>query len=316
MIHTLKICHFALLSIFFMIWSFSAHAAGSANTIEVIHDFPYGQDRLQTMDIYRPKNATNAPVIFMVHGGAWRIGDKANNRVFENKVARWVPMGFIFISTNYPMLPDSSVTQQASYVALALATAQKHAATWGGDPTKFILMGHSAGAHLVSLVNADPGLAYKQGAGPWLGTISLDSAAMDVVTVMSNNSHPRIFDQAFGKDKNLWSALSPYHALNARAFPWMGICSAQYSASCAPQSAAFVTKATSLGVRANLIKQDMTHAEVNEELGKSESYTQQVESFMASLDNSVAHMLPSRSTTAEMPEYSRRKENIHQFVPN
>ena len=50
----------------------------------------------------------------------------------------------------------------------------------GGDPDKVILMGHSAGAHLVALLGADPAQLRAAGARRPLGVVSLDSAAMDV----------------------------------------------------------------------------------------------------------------------------------------
>ena len=102
------------------------------------------------------------------------------SRVVQEKVARWVPKGFVFISVNYRLYPTVNVLQEAQDVAMALAAAQSRAASWGADASRFILMGHSAGAHLVSLINASPTLAQREGAWPWLGTVSLDSAALNV----------------------------------------------------------------------------------------------------------------------------------------
>lgn len=53
-----------------------------------------------------------APVIFMVHGGARRTGDKAISRVVQEKVARWVPKGFVFISVNYRLYPTVNVCRR------------------------------------------------------------------------------------------------------------------------------------------------------------------------------------------------------------
>ena len=67
----------------------------------------------------------------MVHGGAWRMGDKAASNVVENKVARWVPRGVLFISANYRLLPEADALAQANDVARALARAQEVAARLG-----------------------------------------------------------------------------------------------------------------------------------------------------------------------------------------
>jgi acetyl esterase/lipase len=136
------------------------HAASAATPS--LRDVAYGSDPAQRMDVYLPPDAKNAPVLLLVHGGAWRIGDKAHGRVVENKVARWVPQGFVVVSVNYRMLPGADPRVQADDVALALATAQRQAPAWGGDPAKFVLMGHSAGAHLVSLLDAQPARAQRR----------------------------------------------------------------------------------------------------------------------------------------------------------
>ncbi len=102
-----------------------------ANTI-ILEDISYGEFERQKFDVYIPENASSAPVIFLVHGGGWRIGNKSSNRLLNNKLGRWLPQGFIFISTNYRLLPDSDPLEQANDVALSLSTAQEKASSWGG----------------------------------------------------------------------------------------------------------------------------------------------------------------------------------------
>ena len=70
-------------------------------------DLSYGSESLQKLDVFLPQKAGNggmAPIILMVHGGGWCVGDKAGTQMTANKVARWVPKGFIFVSVNYPMV--------------------------------------------------------------------------------------------------------------------------------------------------------------------------------------------------------------------
>lgn len=176
--------------------------------VRVLRDLPYGEDARQRMDIYLPDRPAAAPVIFMVHGGGWRHGDKGMGSVVDGKVARWVPRGFLFVSVNYRMLPDAGPAEQERDVAAALAAAQTRAAALGGDPRKFIVMGHSAGAHLVALLAASPDGATTQGVKPWLGTILLDSAALDVASLMKAR-HLRLYDEAFGGDPGLGRDLAP-----------------------------------------------------------------------------------------------------------
>ncbi|EER58388.1 LipQ, partial [Acidovorax delafieldii 2AN] len=93
-------------------------------------------------------------MVFLVHGGGWRHGDKAHERLVQNKVARWVPRGVVLVSVNYRLLPEAGPDEQLRDVARALATAQRQAPGWGADPQRFLTMGHSAGAHLVALLAA------------------------------------------------------------------------------------------------------------------------------------------------------------------
>jgi len=259
--------------------------------IRLLSDIAYGPGKLQRMDAYLPAApiAEPAPMILMVHGGGWAYGDKELGRVVDNKVARWVTRGIIFISVNYPMIPDSDPVEQADDIARALAAVQQAAPGWGGDPKRVILMGHSAGAHLVSLLNADATRATDLDAQPWLGTVSLDSGALDVPAIM-NHKHPKLYDRAFGADPEFWQAASPQHQLKAGAKPWLGVCSNLRSLSCAG-NAAFAAKAKTLGARAEVLGQKLRHGAINEELGLPGAYTDSVESFMASLDPRVKALL-------------------------
>jgi acetyl esterase/lipase len=268
----------------------SQQAGGSlpAN-IQVIRDVRYGDDPQQRFDVYAPQHADHAPVIMLVHGGGWAFGDKAMRNVIENKVGRWVPRGFIVISIDYRMLPQTPPLAQAGDVALALAYAQQHAGQWGGNPGAFILMGHSAGAHLVALVSVDASIGKRYQVAPWLGTVSLDSAALNVVAIMQNRHLP-LYDRAFGSQSSDWIAASPLQQLRGRIVPFLAVCSSQRQNSC-PQAHNFVEKAASFGTPASVIEQDLSHEQINERLGLDSDYTRQVEAFMRTLSPSVAQAI-------------------------
>lgn len=277
----------------------AAPAALSAG-VQRIADVPYGTDPAQRMDVYVPTSPTTgnslvasavrAPVIFMVHGGGWRHGDKAMGRVVQEKVNRWVPKGFILISINYRMLPDAPVAVQERDVQAALMAAQQRAGTWGGDPSRFILMGHSAGAHLVALLNARAPQALREGAWPWLGTVSLDSAMMNVPARMLA-PHLPLYDDAFGTDPAYWVAMSPFHQWTAGAPPMQMVCSAQRADDPCQQSDAMARHVRNQGGRAEVLPQDLDHGEINAQLGLDSDYTRAVEVFMGSLDAEVARRL-------------------------
>ena len=68
----------------------------------VERDLAYGSDPAQRLDVYIPARRRSAPIILMVHGGAWMLGDKGNTNVVANKVAYWLPKGYIVASTELP----------------------------------------------------------------------------------------------------------------------------------------------------------------------------------------------------------------------
>lgn len=256
----------------------------------VLRDLAYGGDPRQIIDVYLPPRPKDAPVLFFVHGGAWFLGDKKAVGVVQNKIDHWLPKGFIFVSVDYPMLPQRDALGQADEVARALAFAQARAGSWGGDSTKFILMGHSAGAHLVALLAAAPAKAYGFGAKPWLGTVSLDSAALDVAQIMDGRHLP-FYDRAFGNDRNRWRLASPIDALSAGAAPILAVCSLPRPDHSCDHAVQFAAKAKTLGVRCRVSQQDLSHAQINEELGLPGAYTDDVDAFLATLDPSIAMAL-------------------------
>lgn len=263
-------------------------AAANAEIL-IRKNIAYGPDQAQTFDVYAPPHAQDAPVIMMVHGGAWRFGDKDARAVIDNKQARWLPRGFVFISVNYRMLPATGPLDQARDIALAMATAQDKAGQWGADRHNFILIGHSAGAHLVALLAARPELAREQGAAPWLGSILLDSAALDVPAIM-NARHLPLYDRAFGNNPADWESLSPFHQLRQAGTPVLAVCSARRDDAC-PQAESFVAKARNLGTHGEVLRLDKTHAEINAQLGADPAYTAAVERFIGSLSPRLAEQL-------------------------
>lgn len=246
----------------------------------VERDIAYGPHPKQRFDVYLPAQLKpGAPILFMVHGGGWRIGDKDSRGVTGNKVAHWLKKGFVFVSTNNRLLPDADPVQQAQDVAAAVAAVQARAAQLGADPKRLVLMGHSAGAHLVALLGASPAMLARAGAQPPRGVVSLDSAAMDVPEMMKKPLLPDIYNNAFGIDHAFWVAASPSHQLSRHGLPMLIVCSSRRPDAC-PQGRALADKAAGLEVPMQVLPQDMTHGEINHDLGKSSAYTRAVSAWI------------------------------------
>jgi arylformamidase len=260
--------------------------------VRVERDVSYGLDAKQRFDVYLPARASGAPVMILVHGGGWRIGDKSSRAVVQNKVARWTRAGIIVISVNYRLLPAANPIVQAEDVARAIAVAQQRLPEWGGDPGRIVLVGHSAGAHLVALIAGDQSFITHQGGQPSIvGSIILDSAALDVEQTMLA-PHLPLYDAAFGTSRRFWRIASPWRQLGAGASPLLIVCSTNRRDSC-PAAQKLARRATALSVTNQLLELPLSHREINEQLGTPGTYTDRVESFLRSLDYSFARALRS-----------------------
>lgn len=252
----------------------------------LIADVPYGESPRQRFDLYLPPRggapAQPAPILVMVHGGAWMFGDKASRGVAGDKMARWVGKGGIFVSLNNRLWPEAAPLVQAEDVARAVAMVQTLAASWGGDPRQLVLMGHSAGAHLVALLGASPSLAARFGAQRWSGTVVLDSAALDLPGLMRQR-HARFYDRVFGGDAAAWRDASPADRLGADAPPMLLVCSTLRSDDSCGQADRFAARAVALRVSARVQREALSHAAINVELGSLGPYSDAVDAFTDSV---------------------------------
>jgi acetyl esterase/lipase len=106
----------------------------------------------QVLDIYVPDDAKDLPVVFWIHGGGWQQGDKTDVQI---KPRVFADRGFVFVSTNYRLLPHVEMDVLIRDVAMSLGWVHKNIAKHGGDPRRIFVMGHSAGAQLAALLCID-----------------------------------------------------------------------------------------------------------------------------------------------------------------
>lgn len=176
----------------------------------------YGGDPAQQIDFWPGKidgeMDNGSPLLIFVHGGGWKRGSK-DNATGRHKAIHYQSLGYAFASIDYRLVPGASVEQQAQDVADAVAFLRKGARGLRVDPRRIVLMGHSAGAHLVALVGTDMRYFARAGLGPDAvrGIIPLDGAAYDVPGQMAQSGRfmKGTYEQAFGTDPARQEALSP-----------------------------------------------------------------------------------------------------------
>lgn len=162
----------------------------------------------QCLDIYIRDGLTGAPVVLYVHGGGWVRGDKVR-ALF--KPAFLVPRGYLFASMNYRFHPEASLAEMSQDVAAATVWLKQHAGKYGGDGSRIVLMGHSAGGHLVAVAGTNHTFMEDAGAslGDIAGVVAVDTAMLNVPSRMetAGQSQLRVFGSAFDG----WIPVSPWH---------------------------------------------------------------------------------------------------------
>lgn len=144
----------------------------------------------QVLDIYSPETAKNLPVVFWIHGGGWQGGDKT---LVQTKPKAFVEKGFVFVSTNYRLLPHVDMGTIVRDVAKSLHWVHDHIAEHGGDPKRIVVMGHSAGAQLAALICTDD--RYLKAEGLTLanikGCVPVDGDTYDVPLMIETGAARR-----------------------------------------------------------------------------------------------------------------------------
>lgn len=267
---------------------------GQIAGVEARRDIPYasieGVDpRLLSLDLYlptaEPAHPAKRPIIAFVHGGGWRIGDKSR---VQSKPAHFTSSGYVLASINYRLSPDVRHPAHARDVASAIAWLRAHAGDFGGDPNRIILMGHSAGAHLVALVATDPKLLAEHGMKPsdLLGVIPLDTASFDIERRANAPAIRQMIRDAFGTDPATQRDASPIaHLQEGGSYPPFLVVYSGERLDAKGESERFAEALRAAGGSADLVRAEgKDHAAVNRDVGVAgDPMSEAIDRFIASV---------------------------------
>ena len=113
----------------------------------------YGEGPRQRLDVYKPRHAAKAPVLVFFYGGSWQRGSRDLYHFVGVSLAA---QGIVTIVPDYSIFPPARFPTFVEDAARAVRFVRESAAQWGGDPTRLVLMGHSAGAYIAAMLSFDP----------------------------------------------------------------------------------------------------------------------------------------------------------------
>jgi acetyl esterase/lipase len=242
----------------------------AANTV-ALRDVPYvvGGVERQRLDVYAPAGAVGAPVVVFVHGGEWARGDKGEvscKPKFLNE------HGVVFVAVNYRLSVTDRHPAQVEDVASAVRWVVDHAAEIGASPRKVVLMGHSAGCHLVTLATLDPKYLGGVGMAPTslAGTVAWSGGAYDLVEkVNGGGMYPEFIRKNFGTTDAELRRASPMSHVGEASAPPILFCSAERgNAASRELSERFAKLVVARGGQAStLLLEGKTHVLANHECG-------------------------------------------------
>jgi acetyl esterase/lipase len=183
----------------------------------IVRDLAYGPHPRNVLDLHLPAGESTSPlpVLVFVHGGGFVAGDKGGpGQALHDNIGRFaVQHGLIGATINYRFAPEFKFPSGGEDVASAVAFLASHVASYGGDPTRIVAMGHSAGAAHVATCVATPTIAAR--ATGLCGAV-LSSGIYDPTALWG-----AVSTEYYGDDAKAWSQMASRPGLVASEIPFM-----------------------------------------------------------------------------------------------
>ena len=249
-----------------------------------------------TLDVYAPANAKNLPVVFWIHGGGWQVGDKADVKI---KPRAFMEKGFVFVSTNYRLLPKVDMATLVGDVAKSFGWMHRHIAEFGGDPNRVLVAGHSAGAQLAAMICTDERWLKSQGIpmNVLIGCVPVDGDTYDIPAIIEtaetrwqvHHLPPAKFGhrEKFGNDPQKFRDFSAvYHVEKGKGIPPFLLLYVANHPDTSAQAMHFGDVLKEAGVATTLFgAKDTYHDKLNDDLGISDDpATKALYEFIKSID--------------------------------
>ena len=250
-----------------------------AHAQTVTRDIPYATTHeRQVLDVYAPAGAKDLPVVFWIHGGGWQSGDKS---MVALKPQAFMDAGFVFVSINHRLLPTVDMAAITGDVARALGWVHKNIATYGGDPARLLVMGHSSGGQLAALMCTDDRYAKAEGFSLTMikGCVPVDADTFDIPAIIETaETRARVHHlplptyghrQKFGNDPAKHRDFSAVtHVARNKGIPPFLILHVAGHPDTSAQAQRLAAVLEAAGISAKVVAgRETTHARINDDIG-------------------------------------------------
>jgi arylformamidase len=191
---------------------YASNSASARSRLGAPRRLAYGAADVERLDLYASPNA-NAPVVVFVHGGGWRVGE-AKDYGFLAEMIVGAGAHFIALDFDSVITTGGGLMPIADQVRRAVAWVHGNAASFGGDPHRLYVCGHSSGGHLAAVaLTTDWAGAFGLPANPIkAGLISSGMYDLAPVRLSARSSYVRFTDAVV-------EALSPKRHLDRLTCP-------------------------------------------------------------------------------------------------
>lgn len=197
----------------FILFAFLCQVFTGSAQVRVAKNINYAgnNDQANTLNIYYKKgDVKNQDVIVFIHGGSWSSGKKETYWWLGRNFAK---KNIITAVINYPLAPSATYKEMALANAQAVKWVKDSITSYGGNPNRIFVMGHSAGGHLAELINSDPQYFKTVGIyNPIKGIILNDAFGLDMeeyLTKAEKDDYYTNFLRTFSTEQKTWQMGSP-----------------------------------------------------------------------------------------------------------